>query len=235
MVHQWHLNVSWFDSQVKREQAAFPTRHPVILPSRLASVDLQYLLWHFSGSQVVKIADAFNMLGCLAVVVKLYPLWNGSMNETCFGREWKQWSNTLSLAHLRMTNLFSNRFFEEARQSSFDWLIWIGETKTAAVSTDALNGQFPVQTRYASDMVGLTLKVTMLGLLPYQCGLQGSSCLFFQKTVEFPTPPAERKRYPNVSLCRGNNLEDYLNRLGGTKVHNEWRVEAGEGWKQVKG
>ena len=31
-----------------------------------------------------------------------------------------------------------------------------------------------------------------------------------------------------ASFCRGNNLEDYLNRLGGTKVQNEL-LEAGEG------
>lgn len=221
MVHQWHLNVSWFDSQVKTEQAAFPTRPPVILPSNLTPVDLQY----FCGTSVVVRWWRLRMPSTCWDALLL--LWS------CIICEMDPWTKhvlegngsnqaILSVWHILEWQISSaTGFFEEARQSSFDWLIWIGETKTAAVSTDALNGQFPVQTRFASDMVGLTLKVTMLGLLPYQCGLQGSSCLFFQKTVEFPTPPAERKRYPNVSLCRGNNLEDYLNRLGGTKVHNE--------------
>lgn len=187
----------WLPSEKRTSSVSYKAPGDFTIESHFSR--LAILLWHFSASKVVKIADAFNMLGCLAVVVKLYHLWNGSMNETCFGREWKQSSNPeiwiLSVRHILEWQISSaTGFFEEARQSSFDWLIWIGETKTAAVSTDALNGQFPVQTRFASDMVGLTLKVTMLGLLPYQCGLQGSSCLFFQKTVEFPTPPPLKGR-----------------------------------------
>ena len=218
----------WLPSEKRTSSVSYKAPGDFAIESHFSR--LAILLWHFSGSQVVKIADAFNMLGCLAVVVKLYHLWNGSMNEACFGREWKQSSNPeiwiLSVRHVLEWQISSaTGFFEEARQSSFDWLIWIGETKTATVSTDALNGLFflckpaLLATCLASPSRSQCLVFCRTNV---DCREAHVTMSFLSENCWVPYLfPAERKRYPNVSLFRGNNLEDYLNRLGGTKVHNE--------------
>lgn len=203
--------------KLKQNKKRFLQGALVILQSNLTSVDLQY----FCGTSVVvrwwrlrmpsTCWDAFLLLWS-CIICEMDP-WTKHVLEGNRLKAMQRFGYSQFSTAFRMTNLLL-----------IDW-IWVGEPRQLRFLRMRWMGYF--LSKPASKDTLSPSRSQCLVFCRTNVDCREAHVFSFRKLVEFPTPP---RRKEEVSQCRrGNNLEDYLNRLGGTKVHNQ--LVGGSRWR----